>query len=290
MPTSYSTKSLLLSLASLLALTTADQGYSPSGSPGGSNGEFCVPFKFKSNNPDWQFERRGLCEGTTNGKLGQDNADCCFKGSGAMFVSPISRGLGDGTYGNTIIECTIAPNAQGQSVCDISLVDGFSLAVQCGEFPSGDPSGKGTPEAYIGGKLDLSDLHTCKTPCQQGQDCTSCLNNGHGSAIDQFFTDTKGGNYWYQDNTAGKSTFIGLPKKGYVECTIGPQEDNQGVTGGNGNQYNNPGTYTSNAQVQKREGHRHEHKRGIHARRLHNLLGVAGGRSMVFRTGSGTFG
>lgn len=147
----------------------------------------------------------------------------CFSSTavgGAMFLasSPIS-GFGD-TQGLTKLECTFGGQYQN---CDISLVDGFSVPLQC-QIPGGSPP-------TIGG---LTNLWTLGAPCESVNADGAC-NNAQGyaptqSSVTQFFVNANwtnpqgqmpaGGNYCVWQNCSGPSDsfFTGTPT---IPCQVG---------------------------------------------------------------------
>ena len=165
----------------------------------------CISITFQSSNANWNYFFNGdWGSGTgTVGSLGTKS----LCGSGAMFVGEqtVGHGLGAASDGNTKLECTVTGDGKGDNVCDISVVDGYSLSMHC----------TGTGFGDIGGTQDLFSLATCPDTNPNGPTCVN--DGGHSNNAAQFFKN--GGKYWYQDNTFVATTFSGTPA---VHCAIHP--------------------------------------------------------------------
>ncbi|KAI9775586.1 MAG: hypothetical protein M1835_005752 [Candelina submexicana] len=180
-----------------------------------SNGR-CIDITFTSTNPDWNYYFNGDW-GLETGKVSQlKTRSLC--GSGAMFVGAQTKGngLGSAAGGNTKLECTVVGDGKPDNVCDVSVVDGYSLSMHCTGFGTGD----------IGGTRNLFDLGRCPKVNNNGHTCVNT--NGHTNNADQFFKN--GGKYWYQDNVYVGTTFSGTPR---ITCAIEEeawaQEDDVGL-------------------------------------------------------------
>lgn len=164
----------------------------------------CIDITFTSENPKWNYYFNGGW-GMGSGNVGQlKTKSLC--GSGAMFVGQQTReqGLGSAAGGNTKLECTVTGSGKRDSVCNVSVVDGYSLSMHCTGFGSGD----------IGGTKNLFDLGKCPRKNPIGPTCVNT--RGHTNNALQFFKN--GGKYWFQDNVFVGTTFQGTPK---VTCHIG---------------------------------------------------------------------
>ena len=165
----------------------------------------CIDITFESSNPNWNYKFNGDW-GLGAGKVGSlGTKSLC--GSGAMFVGAqtTSNGLGSAAGGNTKLECTVKGDGKKDNVCNVSLVDGYSLSMHCTGNGFGD----------IGGYKNLFDLGSCPKVNGNGHTCVNT--GGHTNRAAQFFKN--GGKYWYQDNTFVATTFGGTPK---VHCAIHP--------------------------------------------------------------------
>ncbi|KAI9710410.1 MAG: hypothetical protein M1812_007446 [Candelaria pacifica] len=166
----------------------------------------CIDITFQSSNGNWNYFFNGGW-GSASGKVSAlGTKSLC--GSGALFVGYQTRaqGLGSAAGGNTKLECTVTGDGKVDNVCDVSVVDGYSLSMHCTGFGTGD----------IGGTQNLFSLGTCPKVNSQGGG-KACVNtNGHSNNAAQFFKN--GGKYWYQDNKYVGTTFGGNPK---VTCVIG---------------------------------------------------------------------
>ena len=81
---------------------------------------------FTSDNPDWRYTNDAPWSG--NGILGTSSQICVpysYSAGGAMFIGSEA----EPGPGNTKLECFFPTS--GTANCDISLVDGYSLSVQC---------------------------------------------------------------------------------------------------------------------------------------------------------------
>ena len=163
----------------------------------------CIDVTFQSDNPNWNYFFNGDW-GSGSGNVGNLGTKTLC-GSGAMFVGEQTRaqGLGSAAGGNTKLECTVTGDGKGDNVCDISVVDGYSLSMLCTGFGSGE----------IGGTQNLFDLGTCPNKNPNGPTCVNT--GGHTNTAAPFFK--HGGKYWYQDNDFEGVTFRGTPK---VHCAI----------------------------------------------------------------------
>ncbi|KAL6716081.1 hypothetical protein ACLMJK_005647 [Lecanora helva] len=165
----------------------------------------CISVTFSSSNPNWNYFFNGDW-GLGTGKVSSlGTRTLC--GSGAMFVGSQSKGngLGSAAGGNTKLECTVKGGVKQDSVCNISLVDGYSQSMHC----------TGTGFGDIGGTRNLFDLGSCPKVNGNGHTCVNT--GGHSNTAKQFFKN--GGRYWYQDNVDVKTNFGGNPK---VHCAIHP--------------------------------------------------------------------
>ncbi|KAL6718191.1 hypothetical protein ACLMJK_004279 [Lecanora helva] len=163
----------------------------------------CIDITFVSDNPQWNYKFNGDW-GEGSGNVGALNTKTLC-GSGAMFVGEQTpaNGLGAASGGNTKLECTVKGDGKKDNVCDVSVVDGYSLSMHCTGFPASE----------IGGTANLFNLGNCPDVNNHGHTCVN--HNGHTNNAAQFFKN--GGRYWYQDDTAVKTTFKGTPK---VKCSI----------------------------------------------------------------------
>lgn len=123
--------------------------------------------------------------GDTHGQ-GAQSASQCFDlvPGGAMFICENECDpAGDAAAAKyTKLECTFGGMYEN---CDMSIVDGFSLPVQC-DIPGANPP-------RIGGLRDLSELAPCRDPHPDN----TCRNTGayepNESAVDQYFQNANGG-------------------------------------------------------------------------------------------------
>ena len=177
--------SLLLSVASGVAAAPSAKVHAPHTSNGAAvfnpnpaltDAVSQACFQFTFDDPSWSFTRQNPwgSGSSTFGSL--PNGQLCVPtndgAGGAMFIGP---GSSPGP-GSTKLECFFPTS--GTANCDISLVDGYSLSVEC------NPSSGGTP---IGGSVDL---WTQGNGCPEEQD-PNCINtNGYGASqgdVPQFF-------------------------------------------------------------------------------------------------------
>ena len=176
-------------------------------SPTGGAGTSCVQFEFISSDPSYAYSLQST-SGSYTGTFGGQSPNLCASGGGALFFgSDASLGWGAGA-GNTKLEWFISGDGSQQSTVDISVCDGFSLAMQC-IFPEG----------ILGGTQSLLTLGTCPYP--NGPNCVNGVGgqDSHNNVAQPFFQ--KGGNYWYQDNTYKGVSWTGSVAQGTVKCTIG---------------------------------------------------------------------
>lgn len=128
------------------------------------------------------------------------------------------KGAGDDpNYKYTKLECTFGVDGQN---CDISLVDGYSVPLEC-------TIAGATPSETIGGTTDLNTLGSCTS---KGGDNTCKNANSYGSAasgVSSFFQpaysddgNAPGGNYCIFNLCGGKSYafFKGTPT---IDCKVG---------------------------------------------------------------------
>lgn len=169
-----------------------------------------VPVTFVANGGDynWAIRGPGYTSNSGNSASGQP-ITCLTAGSPSLFIGSDASTLGQAAGGNTLFECTIV--ASGASICDISLCDGYSMAVKCTGFTDATNSS-------IGGSQSLWNGPACTDV--NGVNCVNPEQGGaHQDASPAFFAPANnGGNYWYDDTTnIGKSTFSG---NGLVTCTV----------------------------------------------------------------------
>ncbi|KAK4695885.1 hypothetical protein P7C71_g1946, partial [Lecanoromycetidae sp. Uapishka_2] len=192
------------SAASVSTSETKDETSTSSSSSSSCDG-VQVNFVASGGSYDWLFQGTGA----SSGNSASDNPSLCMASgnSYSFFFGSNSAGLGNAGYGNTLLETTIKASG-GQNVFDVSLCDGYSMAMQCTGFTD-----YGSSNAVIGGTESLWSLGTC--PDVNGP---NCVNTGsHSDSAAAFFT--HGGAYWYDDDTPnpGQSTFTG---RGPITCTI----------------------------------------------------------------------
>lgn len=86
---------------------------------------------FTSDNPNWRYHADGPWAKIGTGSFGSSSKKLCFPTTsstgpgGALFIGTEQTPVG----GNTKLECFF-PNT-GKGNCDVSLVDGYSLSVEC---------------------------------------------------------------------------------------------------------------------------------------------------------------
>ena len=90
------------------------------------------------------------------------------------------------------------------NVCNVSIVDGFSLSMYCTGFGTGD----------IGGTQDLFGLGSCPDRNDNGPTCVN--RGGHSNTAAPFFRN--GGRYWFEDDVFVGVTFGGNPA---LSCAVG---------------------------------------------------------------------
>lgn len=188
------------------SLGATSGGTTSSNSSSGPCSGVQVNFVTEGGTYNWLYHGFG---GDSGNSATKDPSRCFEVGSGAFFVGSEAASLGAAWAGNTIIECAIVADG-GQNVCDVSLCDGYSMAVQCEGF--GDV---GSSNAQIGGTSNLWTLGSCPSSNVVGP---NCINPGsHQDSAPDFFT--RGGSYWHNDNNPnpGHASFYG---RGPVTCTI----------------------------------------------------------------------
>ena len=233
------------------------------------DGKICINFS----GGDFHFLNYGSW-GTKKGRGAQEASQCFDQvPNGGMFICESEcNASGDAAPAKyTKLECTFG----GQYAnCDMSIVDGFSLPVEC-HIPDAKPSDK------IGGLVDLDSLTQC--PSKAGDN--SCGNAGayqpSEAGVSQYFENGnidkggKGGNYCVYQFCSPTSDifFTGTPT---ISCQVG--------TRGSHNKRD------AEVKVERREieaqadanlhsrglpsaPHRHSHRRARpHARNLEQLL------------------
>ncbi|MCJ1275821.1 hypothetical protein MMC21_003624 [Puttea exsequens] len=86
---------------------------------------------FTSANPNWRYHADGPWASTGTGSFGSGSKRLCFPTTasngpgGALFIGTEQKPIG----GNTKLECFFPHTGTGN--CDVSVVDGYSLSVEC---------------------------------------------------------------------------------------------------------------------------------------------------------------
>jgi len=201
----------------------------PSGKLQSSDSQICVNF---FGNPDFHFLNAGnwSTNSGSNSGYGPEQASQCFdlKPDGALFVCENEcQGSADSaTAKYTKLECSFGV---AQPNCDISLVDGFSLPLEC-TIPGSKPE-------KIGGTKDLSEFNDCPSP---GDDNTCKNSNSYhdASSVPPYFQDanvpymapndntdpttlSKGGNYCIWQTCSGPSDSFWPSGNPTIECEVG---------------------------------------------------------------------
>ena len=200
--------------------SSAPSSSGPTGGTQSSAGQICVNFS----GGDFHFANAGSW-GSKTGQ-GAGAASQCFGmvSGGAMFICESEcNAAGDAAPAKyTKLECNFEG---GYPNCDISLVDGFSLPLEC-TIPGASPE-------KIGGLVDLTSL----TPCPGGLQGDNTCPNTQGYAasegqVSSFFQNANqpnaggsagpGGNYCVWQTCSGPSdTFWNSASNPTISCQVG---------------------------------------------------------------------
>ena len=172
----------------------------------------CITFTYASGRSSWTWANSYPWSGSgTWGGWAKSGSQMCFPtnngAGGAMYVGTEKNPAG----GNTKLECFFPTS--GTANCDISLVDGYSVALKC------TIAGHGS----VGGSTDL---WTTGKPCVDGKEEgeTICLNDeGYApsqSDVTPFFQQglINGNNYCIWDDCAQSIYF---PVGTAISCQVG---------------------------------------------------------------------
>ena len=190
-------RSTYLALVAVLAATSSA---APAPVPQGANAGNCINFEFQVSDPSWYYR-------FDTGSTGQFSSlqKTCISGSSAMFFGRDAESVKGGQI--TKLEWHIDHSTEkAQSNIDVSIVEGYSLSMECTGFPSGATA------PAIGGTTNLFHLGTC--PHREGKNCVN--DGGPSDTSNPWFT--TGGYYWYDANHNGQTIFSGNP--GTITCKI----------------------------------------------------------------------
>ena len=235
-----------------------------------SGNQICINFS----GGDFHFLNTGSW-GSNSGQ-GAQAASQCFdlNPNGAMFIcdGPCD-GSGDAAAAKyTKLECTFGGEYEN---CDMSIVDGFSLPVQC-DIPGATPG-------QIGGLQDLNTLTSCPSPAPDN----TCANTGaYGSSessVAQYFENANGGsggNYCVYQYCSKDSDafFTGTPT---ISCQVGSLSSGQKKR-----EAQQPAEAEAEHTLRSRSSrHGHSHHAKVHARGLTDVLSheKSGANGWMFR-------
>lgn len=243
--------------------TNTNPSTGTSGTLTSSSNQICINF---SGNNNFHWLNTGSW-GSSSGS-GTQSASQCFNlepNAGMFICESECQDSGDAaTAKYTKLECTFGGSWQN---CDISLVDGFSLPLEC-TIPGAAPE-------KIGGLADLDSLTSCPSTGDDGTCKNSNAYMANAGDVAQYFQNANGGsggNYCvYQFCSASSDSFFsGTPT---IECQVGSRG-----SAASSKRDVDVAAADDAADLLKRDmsshGHSHRHlHQHAHARGLKNLIG-----------------
>ena len=236
---------------------TSSAAFASGSATSSSGNQICIDFT----GGDFHWLNTGSW-GSSSGQ-GASSASQCFDltADGGMFICESEcQNAGDAaTAKYTKLECTFGGTYEN---CDISLVDGFSLPLEC-TIPGAKPTDT------IGGLTDLTSLTSCPTTVEDN----TCSNaNSYESStndVTQFFQNANGGsggNYCVFQTCSASSDifFTGTPT---ISCQVGSKS----ATKRDVDTVDASLPSKREAEPSKAHGHRHKHHHA-HARGLKGAL------------------